>query len=57
MRLKLVGKRLLGALPNLALAGLVIGIIVVLNRFNNPFLRLGSIVIGLTLGFVGQASA
>ncbi len=26
--------------------------IVVLNRFNNPFLRLGSIVIGLTLGFI-----
>lgn len=26
--------------------------IVVLNRFNNPMLRLGSIVIGLTLGFL-----
>ena len=42
----------LGAASNMGLAALVLLTIVVLNRFNNPFLRLGSIVIGLTLGFV-----
>ena len=42
----------LGAAGNMGLAALVLLTIVVLNRFNNPFLRLGSIVIGLTLGFV-----
>ncbi|MCT7104031.1 xanthine permease XanP, partial [Salmonella enterica subsp. enterica serovar Poona] len=42
----------LGAASNMGLAALVLLTIVVLNRFNNPFLRLGSIVIGLTLGFI-----
>ncbi|AZE89636.1 nucleobase:cation symporter-2 family protein [Pseudomonas orientalis] len=42
----------LGAASNMGLAVLVLLTIVVLNRFDNPFLRLGSIVIGLTLGFV-----
>ncbi|SDZ49350.1 nucleobase:cation symporter-2 family protein [Pseudomonas sp. NFIX28] len=42
----------LGAASNLGLAALVLLTIVVLNRFSHPMLRLGSIVIGLTLGFV-----
>jgi xanthine permease XanP len=42
----------LGSATNLGLAGLVLGTIVVLNRFNIPLLRLSAIIIGLTLGFV-----
>ncbi|ROL78088.1 xanthine permease XanP [Pseudomonas chlororaphis] len=42
----------LGAASNLSLAALVLLTIVALNRFSHPMLRLGSIVIGLTLGFV-----
>ncbi len=41
----------LGALSNLGLAALVLGTIVVLNRFNAPLLRLSAIIIGLGLGF------
>ncbi|WP_223534105.1 nucleobase:cation symporter-2 family protein [Pseudomonas sp. GL-B-16] len=41
----------LGAASHLALAALVLGTIVVLNRVDVPFLRLGAIVIGLTLGY------
>ncbi len=41
----------LGAGSHLALAALVLGTIVVLNRVDVPFLRLGAIVIGLTLGY------
>jgi xanthine permease XanP len=42
----------LGAASHLALAALVLGTIVLLNRVDVPFLRLGAIVIGLTLGYV-----
>jgi xanthine permease XanP len=42
----------LGALPNLALAGLVIGIIVVLNRFPWAILRLSAVIIALTAGYL-----
>jgi len=41
----------LGALPNLALAGLVIGIIVVLNRFPWPVLRLSAVIVALSIGY------
>ena len=42
----------LGSAANLGLAALVLGTIVLLNRFNIPLLRLSAIIIGLTLGFV-----
>lgn len=41
----------LGAASHLGLAALVLGTIVILNRVDVPFLRLGAIVIGLTLGY------
>jgi xanthine permease XanP len=41
----------LGALPNLALAGLVIGIIVLLNRFPWPVLRLSAVIVALSVGY------
>jgi xanthine permease XanP len=42
----------LGSAENLGLAFLVLGIIVVLNRFNAPLVRLGAIIIGLTVGYL-----
>ncbi|MEK1938802.1 MAG: nucleobase:cation symporter-2 family protein [Pseudomonas sp.] len=42
----------LGALSNLGLAFLVLAIIVVLNRFDIPILRLSAIIIGLGIGFM-----
>ncbi len=39
------------SLQNLGLATLVLGVIVVLNRGRNRFLRMGSIVIGLAAGY------
>ena len=41
----------LGAPENLGLAFLVLGIIVVLNRFQAPLVRLGAIIIGLVVGY------
>ncbi len=41
----------LGSLSNLGLAAMVLGIIVLLNRFDVPLLRLGAIIIGLSIGF------
>ncbi|SKA47853.1 uracil-xanthine permease family protein [Enterovibrio nigricans] len=39
-----------GDLKNLLLAGSVLGVIVLLNRINNPYLRVSSIVIAMTVG-------
>ncbi len=46
------GAQDLGALPNLALAGLVIGIIVALNRFKWAVLRLSAVFIALAIGYL-----
>ncbi len=40
-----------GSLRNLGLAGLVLLIIVVLNRSRNPYLRMSSILVGLAAGY------
>ncbi len=42
----------LGSLENLMLGGLVLGTIVVLNRFRHPMLRLSAVIVGLTVGFL-----
>ncbi|GGX68840.1 uracil-xanthine permease family protein [Saccharospirillum salsuginis] len=42
----------LGSLQNLALGGLVLVTIVLVNRFRHPLLRLSSVIIGLAVGFV-----
>lgn len=39
-----------GSLDNLALAGIVLGLIVILNRASNPYLRVASIVIAMFVG-------
>lgn len=41
-----------GSFQNLALAGLVLGIIVLLNVTGNRYLRMGAIAIGLLVGYV-----
>lgn len=41
-----------GALPNLALAGLVLGTIILLNRFGIPLLRLSAVIVALAVGYV-----
>lgn len=41
-----------GSLNNLLLAGSVLAVIVLLNRINNPYLRVSSIVIAMTVGTV-----
>lgn len=41
-----------GSLDKLALAGTVLGLIVVLNRASNPYIRVASIVIAMTAGYV-----
>ena len=43
---------LFGSLENLSLAFLVLIIIIILNRSNNRFLRMSSIVIGLVVGYI-----
>ncbi len=40
-----------GALPNLALAGLVLGTIILLNRFGIPLLRLSAVIVALAVGY------
>ncbi|MCG7496797.1 uracil-xanthine permease family protein [Vibrio sp. Of7-15] len=40
-----------GRLDNLALAGTVLGLIVMLNRASNPYIRVASIVIAMTAGY------
>ncbi len=39
-----------GALDNLALAGTVLGIIIVMNRSRNPYIRLSSILVAMVTG-------
>lgn len=46
----------LGSLRNLSLALLVLGTIVVLNRFQFQVLRLSAVVIGLTVGYIAAWS-
>lgn len=41
-----------GHLDNLALAGTVLGLIVMLNRASNPYIRVASIVIAMTAGYL-----
>ncbi|WP_164520853.1 uracil-xanthine permease family protein [Vibrio aphrogenes] len=41
-----------GSLDNLALAGIVLGLIVILNRAKNPYLRVSSIVIAMLVGCI-----
>ncbi len=41
-----------GSLDKLALAGTVLGLIVILNRSKNPYLRVASIVIAMLVGYV-----
>lgn len=45
-----------GSLRNLGLAGLVLVVIIVLNRSRNQYLRMGAIVIGLLVGYVVAAA-
>ena len=40
------------SLQNLGLAGLVLIIIIVLNRSKNPYVRMSSIIVGLAVGYV-----
>ncbi|WP_063669642.1 uracil-xanthine permease family protein [Aliivibrio fischeri] len=47
-----MGEGTFGSLDKLALAGTVLLIIVVLNRATNPYLRMASIVIAMTVGTV-----
>ena len=42
----------LGALRNLALAGLVLGTIIVLNRFGIALLRLSAVIVALAVGYL-----
>jgi xanthine permease XanP len=44
------------SLQNLGLAGMVLLIIVILNRSRNPYLRMSSIIVGLVVGYVVSAS-
>ncbi|CDG19848.1 Xanthine permease XanP [Xenorhabdus poinarii G6] len=41
-----------GAPENLLLAGIVLGVIVLLNRQNNPYLRIASLVIAMAVGYL-----
>lgn len=47
-----VGAADFGSVRNLSLAFLVLIVVVILNRTQNPYLRMGSIVIGLLVGYV-----
>ena len=41
-----------GSLRNLGIAALVLGLIVLFNRSSNKYLRMGSIIIGIAVGYV-----
>ncbi|WP_341850891.1 uracil-xanthine permease family protein [Vibrio vulnificus] len=47
-----LGDGTFGSLDKLALAGTVLGLIVLLNRAKNPYIRLASIVIAMLVGYV-----
>ena len=44
------------SLQNLGLAGMVLIIIVILNRARNPYLRMSSIIVGLVVGYAVSAA-
>lgn len=54
---RLLGKADFGSFENLALAGLVLTVIVVLNRSKNTWLRMGAIMIGLATGYLAAGIA
>ncbi len=41
-----------GSLPNLMVAGLVLGVVILFNCSKNPYLRMGSVVAGLLAGYL-----
>jgi len=41
-----------GSVQNVGLGALVMTIIIILNRSNRPFIRMGSVVIGLAVGYI-----
>ncbi|MDW3060122.1 solute carrier family 23 protein, partial [Vibrio sp. 1978] len=47
-----MGDGTFGSLDKLALAGTVLGLIVILNRSKNPYIRVASIVIAMLVGYV-----
>ncbi|QND99825.1 uracil-xanthine permease [Vibrio vulnificus] len=47
-----LGEGTFGSLDKLALAGTVLGLIVLLNRAKNPYVRVASIVIAMLVGYV-----
>ncbi len=47
-----LGDGTFGSLDKLALAGIVLGLIIILNRSSNPYIRVASIVIAMTTGYV-----
>jgi len=47
-----MGNHTFGAPKNLLLAGVVLGLIILLNRQHNPYLRIASLVIAMAVGYV-----
>ena len=47
-----MGNHTFGSLHNLALAGTVLAMIVILNRSRNPYIRVSSIVIAMLVGYI-----
>lgn len=47
-----MGNHTFGAPKNLLLAGVVLGLIILLNRQRNPYLRIASLVIAMAVGYV-----
>ncbi|EGQ9213050.1 uracil-xanthine permease [Vibrio alginolyticus] len=47
-----MGDGTFGSLDKLALAGTVLGLIVILNRSKNPYIRVASIVIAMLVGYI-----
>nr|WP_067290601.1 nucleobase:cation symporter-2 family protein [Marinobacterium profundum] len=45
------GAKDFGSLENLGLGGLVLATIIIMNRFNNPMIRLSAVIVGLLVGF------
>ncbi|NOI66989.1 nucleobase:cation symporter-2 family protein [Vibrio sp. 99-8-1] len=47
-----LGDGTFGSLDKLALAGIVLSLIIILNRSSNPYIRVASIVIAMTVGYI-----
>jgi len=47
-----LGDGTFGSLDKLALAGIVLSLIIILNRAANPYIRVASIVIAMTVGYI-----